>query len=122
MTQSQTAPQPEGLLQPGSIIELEVYACIIHLDDEGETPTVVVTCDTLKRMLVIKATAVFEVFTAHNVELGSQRAYYELATAFQLQCGKQVPDLWKLDWKRLLDRRLMQIVKLEIQPTQGGAS
>lgn len=114
MTHSQTAPQNEGLLPPGSIVELEIYQAVVHLEDEGETHAVTVTCDTLKRMLVIKADALATIFAEHNVQFGTERSYRELVEAFQRQCNHPEPTLWKLEWNKLLDRRLLCVVKVQI--------
>lgn len=125
MNAQSTGPQQEGLLPPGTIVELEVYYCVVRLPDIGETSAVVVTCDTLKRALVMNAIPCMKAMTTGGVVPGSERFYKELATAFQLQCAKAEAEdcaLWVLNWSEFLDRRLMSIVKLEIQPSQGEMS
>lgn len=119
-----TGPQQEGLLPPGSLVELEVYHCVVRLPEIGETPSVAVTCDTLKRALVISAEALARILVEHKVMPHTERFYKELATAFQRQCVLPEKDsaLWILNWSEFLDRRLMSIVKLEIQPSQGEMS
>lgn len=115
--------QQGGLLPPGSIVELEVYHCVVRMPEIGETPAVVVTCDTLKRALVISAEALARVLVEYKVMPHTERFYTELATAFQRQCVLPEQDraLWILNWSEFLDRRLMSIVKLEIQPSQGDS-
>jgi hypothetical protein len=116
MTQSQTGPSSGGLLPEGSTTDLEVYTCTLRLN-EGETPTVVVTCDTLKQMMVIHARVLDDIFAQHGIKYGSQRAFQEMARAFQLQCeGAEHDNLWPLEWNKLLDRRLVAIITLVIQP------
>lgn len=118
-----TGPQQGGLLPPGSIVELEVYYCVVRMPEIGETPAVVVTCDTLKRALVMPALAVMEVMHKHNITPGTTQFYKEVAETFQRQCALPEQDsaLWILNWSEFLDRRLMSIVKLEIQPSQGDS-
>ena len=115
MSQSQTAPQDEGLLPSGTVVELEIYYAVVHIDGKGETHALTVTCDTLKKMLVIEAATLANILSEHNIEMGSQRCYREMAVAFQRQCAQPEPALWKLVWNQLLDRRLLCVVKLEIQ-------
>lgn len=118
MKEQPTGPQQEGLLPSGTIVELEVYCCVVRLPELGETPAIAVTCDTLNKALVLNAVTCMEAMSNGGVVPGSERFYKELATAFQLQCAKSEAEdcaLWILKWNELLDRRLMSIVKLEIQ-------
>lgn len=118
-----TGPQQGGHLPPGTIVELEVYHCVVRLPGIGETPAVAVTCDTLKRAMVISAEVLAHILVEHKVMPHTERFYTELATAFQRQCVLPEKDsaLWILNWSEFLDRRLMSIVKLEIQPPQGDS-
>lgn len=118
-----TGSQQGGLLPPGSIVELEVYYCVVRMPEIGETPAVVVTCDTLKRALVMSALTVVEVMQKYNITPGTTQFYKEVAETFQRQCALPEKDsaLWVLNWSEFLDRRLMSIVKLEIQPSQGDS-
>lgn len=115
MKEQPTGPQCEGLLPSGAIVELEIYSCAVVLDGV-ETPAVAVTCDVLQRALVIGAISLCEIAHKYGIPPGDAQLYKELVTAFQLQCAEaENCALWILKWNELLDRRLMSIVKLEIQ-------
>lgn len=104
----------DELLPVGSRVGLEVYTCTVRMQ-EGESSMVAVTCDVLGLALVIEMSALNAVQAEHNVEPWSERAYYELAAAFKLQCNNAVEcTLWDLDWGNFLDRRLVATIQLEI--------
>lgn len=122
MKQSQTGAQPAPLLPAGSVVELEVYTCMVPYEGE-EIPSVVVTCDTLKLMQVIPVESLAGILAQHGITPGSADMVRELALSFQMQCGKgEDHKLWPLNWSHLLDRKLFHIVRLEIQPAKGEQS
>lgn len=120
MDAHQTGPQEGGLLPAGSVVSLEIYYANVRTHSLDEIESYVIVCEHIQRMQIVRKDHLDQLLAQHNEVLLSEFGVTACAMSFKQTCALESSKLWVLEWKRLLDRKLLATVQLEIQPAKGN--